>query len=288
MKYFALIGASGFIAPKHFNAIKKTNNKLSLIYDVNDTVGKIDSYFDDSYFTKKFSEFKNFIKSRKNKINYLVICSPNYLHFKFIKFGLQNKLNVICEKPLVLKSNHLNQLKIFEERYKKKVNCIMQLRLDKSLISKIDYLKKNQNFLNIDVRYITTRGDWFLKSWKGDERKSGGLTTNIGIHLFDFLILNFGKPKGYELTYNSIKTAKGILYFDKAKVNWLISIDKLKLPKGFKAKAYRKMNVNGNIIDLSNKFTDLHVQSYKYILKNKGFGLSDVRQSLEMCEKLRK
>ncbi len=286
MKKFALIGASGFIAPKHFNAIKQTGNKLKIIYDLNDTVGKIDSFFTDAYFTLSLNQFKKYLK--QNKLDYLVICSPNYLHFEFIKIGLKNKLDVICEKPLVLKSSQLKKISILEKKYRRKVNCIMQLRLDHELISKINFYKKKKNFLNISVKYITTRGNWFLKSWKGDLRKSGGLTTNIGIHLFDFLIHNFGQPLKSLLKYNTEKTAKGELLFENAKVNWLISVDKSFLPKNSKLNSYRKMIIENKIIDLSNKFTDLHTESYKYILKNRGYGVNEVRDSLELCEKLRK
>jgi len=286
MKKFALIGASGFIAPKHFNAIKQTGNELKIIHDLNDTVGKIDSFFTDTYFTLNFNEFKKYLK--QNKLDYLVICSPNYLHYKFIKIGLKNKMDVICEKPLVLKSSQLKKIKALEKKFKKKVNCIMQLRLDHRLISKINFYKKKKNYLDISVKYITTRGNWFLKSWKGDTKKSGGLTTNIGIHLFDFLIYNFGQPLKSSLKYNSNKTAKGELLFDNAKVTWLISVDKSLLPKNSKLNSYRKMIIEGEMIDLSNKFTDLHTQSYKYILKDKGYGVEEVRDSLELCEKLRK
>ena len=286
MNKFALIGASGFVAPKHFNAIKQTGNELKVIHDLNDTVGKIDSFFTDTYFTLNFNEFKKYLK--QNKLDYLVICSPNYLHYKFIKIGLKNKMNVICEKPLVLKSSQLKKIKALEKKFKKKVNCIMQLRLDHSLISKINFYKKKKDYLDISVKYITSRGNWFLKSWKGDTKKSGGLTTNIGIHLFDFLIYNFGQPLKSSLKYNSNKTAKGELLFDNAKVTWLISVDKSLLPKNSKLNSYRKMIIEGEIIDLSNKFTDLHTQSYKYILKDKGYGVEEVRDSLELCEKLRK
>lgn len=287
MKNFALVGASGFIAPKHFNAIKKTNNNLSLVYDKNDTVGKIDAYFDNSHFILKIENFKKYLKLNKKKLDYLVICLPNYLHFEFIKIGLQNNLNIICEKPLVLNSKQLNELKNLEKKFRKKVNCIMQLRLDKSLISQINKFKKKNNFLNIDVKYVTTRGDWFLKSWKGDTRKSGGLTTNIGIHLFDFLIYNFGEVIDSQLLVNKSKTSKGVLFFKKAKVNWLISVDKNYLPKKSKSQSYRMIKIKNNFINLSNRFTDLHTKSYMNILSNKGFGVEDVRKSLELCEKLR-
>jgi UDP-N-acetyl-2-amino-2-deoxyglucuronate dehydrogenase len=287
MKNFALVGASGFIASKHFNAIKQTRNNLLIIHDINDTVGKIDSFFEDSYFTLSFNEFKRMIKQYKYKLDYLVICLPNYLHYNFIKIGLENKLNVICEKPLVLKSSQLDKLKKLENKYKKKVNCIMQLRLDRSLIAQINKFKRSNDFLNVNVKYITTRGNWFLKSWKGDLKKSGSLTTNIGIHLFDFLIFSFGDIVKTKLIYNSSKTAKGVLFFKKAKVDWLISVDKKFLPKNSTLSSLRKMIIKNKTIDLSNKFTDLHTKSYINVLKNNGFGLEEVRKSLELCEKLR-
>ena len=217
-----------------------------------------------------------------------MICSPNYLHYKYIKLALHNKINVICEKPLVLHSRQLFDIKKLEKKYNKKVNCIMQLRLDKFLISKIKKIKKQKDFLNIKVKYITKRGNWFLKSWKGNPKKSGGLTTNIGIHLFDFLILNFGNPIKSVIKNSNPTTAKGLLKFKNAKVDWLISVDNSKIPKNENSNSYRKMFIGKNVIDLSNNFTDLHTKSYEYILKNKGYGIDEVKESLKLCEKLRK
>ncbi len=296
MKNFVIIGASGFIAPKHFEAIKKTNNKLVAAYDISETAGKIDSYFKNCKYFFNFQKFKKYLQStkKKTKIDYLVICTPNYLHFKYIQFGLKNKLNVICEKPLVLNHKQLLKIANLEKKYKKDVNCIMQLRLNDKLIklkNKIhNTIKKNPNKLfDVKINYITFRGDWFLKSWKGDTFKSGGLTTNIGIHLFDLLCWFFGKYENFKVNLSNAKENKGFLYFKNARVEWLISISSkyLKnLKKGNYAK--RELILDNKRIELSDNFNNLHIKSYSEILKRKGFGTSVVSNSISLTEKLRK
>ena len=290
-----MIGASGYIAPKHFEAIKKTNNNLLAAYDINQTAGKIDSYFKKCKYFFNFNEFEKFIIlfQKKKKIDYLVICAPNYLHYKYIIFGLKNKFNVICEKPLVLKSKQLLKIISLEKKYKKKVNCIMQMRLNKKLI-KIkkeisNTIKKNSNkHYTANINYITFRGDWFLKSWKGDIKKSGGLTTNIGIHLFDLLCWFFGEFKKFKVYLSKPQENRGILYFKNAKVKWLMSISSKYLENNRKnIYAKRELILDGKKIELSDNFINLHTKSYIQILKNRGFGSSTVLSSISLTEKLR-
>jgi len=287
-----MIGASGYIAPKHFEAIKKTKNNLVAAYDVSQTAGKIDSFFKDCKFFFNFKEFQKFINifKKTKKIHFLVICAPNYLHYKYINFGLKNKFEVICEKPLVLKSNHLHNIIKLEKKYKKKVNCIMQLRLNKKLIKykKIieKKIKKNptKTFTG-HINYFTFRGDWFLKSWKGSKKKSGGLTTNIGIHLFDLLYWYFGEYEKFKIYFSSPLENRGVLYFKNVKISWLISISSRHLKKGLTAK--REFIFDKDKIQLSDNFNDLHTKSYDAILKKRGFGTMDVFSSIKLTERLR-
>ena len=292
MKNFIMIGASGYIAPKHFEAIKKTKNNLVAAYDVSQTAGKIDSYFQNCKYFFDFKEFKKHVtKIKKTKrIHFLVICTPNYLHFKYIKFGLINKFEIICEKPLVLSSNHLLKITNLEKKYKTKVNCIMQLRLNNKLINKKKKIEKkiNNNPKKVfegHINYITFRGDWFLKSWKGNQNKSGGLTTNIGIHLFDLLSWYFGEYEEFKIYSSSPVENKGVLFFKNAKISWLISISSKYLKKGVGAK--RELILDKERIQLSDNFNDLHIKSYDEILKNKGFSSLDVFSSIKLTEKLR-
>ncbi len=292
MKNFIMIGASGYIAPKHFEAIKKTKNNLVAAYDVSQTAGKIDSYFKDCKYFFNFKEFQKFVnKIKKNKkIHFLVICTPNYLHYKYIKFGLKNRFEIICEKPLVLSSDHLLKIIKLEKKYKTKVNCIMQLRLNNKLIKckKIIEKKIKKNPIKMfigHINYFTFRGDWFLKSWKGSKKKSGGLTTNIGIHLFDLLSWYFGDYEKFKINYSSLVENKGVIYFKNAKISWLISISSQHLKRGLTAK--RELMLDKNKIQLSDNFNDLHVKSYTEILKKRGFGTIDVFSSIKLTEKLR-
>jgi len=297
MKNFVLIGACGYIAPKHFEAIRNTKNNLIAACDVTQNAGVIDKFFPECKFFFRLKEFEKFIKNfqkKKNKIDYLVICTPNYLHNKFILFGLRNKINVICEKPLILKTKQLNKIYAYQSRYKKKVFCIMQLRLNKNIIKFrkkiINKIKKNPSIqINCKIIYVTFRGDWFLKSWKGNINKSGGLTTNIGIHLFDLLSWLFGDFIKIKVKINNLKTNIGKIQFKNANVNWIISISDKYLNKRRKnIKSIRKLNFDNINLNLSQNFTNMHVVSYKKILEGKGFTVDDVRKSLFIAEKLRK
>ncbi|MDC1148762.1 Gfo/Idh/MocA family oxidoreductase [Pelagibacteraceae bacterium] len=288
MKNFVMVGASGYISSKHFEAIKKTNNNLVAAYDPNQNAGKIDSFFKDCEFFFNYNDFLNYIKKNKKKIDYFVICSPNYLHYKYIILGLRLGFNIICEKPLVLKKKNIKKIIYFEKKYKKKVNCIMQLRLNSDLIKLKKKIEK-QIILNIkkkydvQIDYFTFRGSWFLKSWKGDIKKSGGLATNIGIHLFDLVCWFFGKPIDFKVLKNNNFQNYGNLFFNNANVKWKIYIK----TKNKNQSPRRLMFINKIFYDLSKNFSTLHVKSYKYILNNKGFSAVDSYNSISLVEKIR-
>ena len=287
MKNFIIVGAGGYIAPKHLDAIKKTKNNLLAAYDVAENVGIIDSFFQDSKFFFKFNEFIKFISKNKKTIDYLVICAPNYLHFFYIKLGIKYNLNVICEKPLVLKINEIKKIKSLKKKYTKKIYCILQLRLNKNLQKIQRKIKKEKNIV-AKVNYITFRGDWFFKSWKGNPSKSGGIAINIGIHLFDMLLWFFGDPEKILLYNRDKKSISGKIYFKrKNTVSWLISLKKEDLKK-FKTKNnfYRLLELNNKKVEFSDKFRDLHYESYKMILQNKGFTIFDAEPSLKICNKI--
>lgn len=296
MKNFILVGACGYIAPKHFDAIKQTKNNLIAAYDVTQNAGIVDKYFPKCNFFFKLDQFEEFIQrfQRKKKIDYLVICTPNYLHYKFIIFGLKHSINIICEKPLILKTSQLKKISHFQKISKRKVFCIMQLRLNNNVIKFRKIIRKkilqNSNYLfECKIKYITYRGNWFLKSWKGDPNKSGGLTTNIGIHLFDLLSWFFGIYQNIEIKKNSANTNSGVINFKNAKVRWTISIsDKYLNIKKNKIRSIRELYFGKNKLELSDNFTNMHVLSYKKILEGKGFSINDVKNSLYITERLRK
>ena len=286
MKNFALIGAAGYIAERHVKAIKDLNCDLKFITDPSDTVGYIDKYFPKSKYFKEIERFDRNINRNigsQNSIDFISICSPNYLHDSHIRLGLRNESNVICEKPLVLKKDHLFQMLKLEKKYKKKVFPILQLRLH-PLIQKLKK-EKNSNNKIINLTYITPRGSWYDYSWKGDFDKSGGILFNIGVHFFDMLIWLFGEPRSFRIDYSDFKKCKGKIFLDQAEVNFLLSIDKKDLPH-HEWKPFREIQFDGNKIDFTEGFTDLHLESYKQILNGKGFDIESCIPSIELIEKM--
>ena len=280
---FAIIGCAGYVAPRHLKAIKKTGNELIAAYDINDSVGILDSYFPNCKFFKTENEFKKFILN--NKIDFTSICSPNYLHNKHCKLALNIHSNVICEKPLVLYDRSIPILKELENKTNKKIYNILQLRLHPT-IKKIKKTIDKNKFYNVDLSYITPRGDWYHKSWKGDKKKSGGIETNIGIHFFDMLIWMFGNINNHKIIYRDNQTSIGILELDNATVNFKLSINRKEL-KDFNVDFYRSIKINGNEIRFDNIFGDLHVISYKEIFKGKGFGIDEVIPSISLATNIR-
>jgi UDP-N-acetyl-2-amino-2-deoxyglucuronate dehydrogenase len=296
MKKFALIGAAGYIAPRHLEAIKKTGNQLVAAMDINDSVGVMDSYFPDAEFFTVFEEFAAFVEDealKGNKLDFISICSPNYLHSSHMKFALKNGIDVICEKPLVLCSEELDSLKDYEQTYKAQVNSILQLRLHPSIIALKEKVAEAplDKIFNVELTYMTSRGKWYMKSWKGFEHMSGGVATNVGVHFYDMLHYVFGKLKYSEVHYRDTKTASGYLEYERANVKWFLSIDENNLPhnavKGEK-RTFRSVSIGNEEIEFSSGFTDLHTESYQKVLCNEGFGIDENSYAIQTVELIRK
>ena len=295
MKNFVLIGAAGYIAPRHMMAIKETGNNLIAAYDPYDGVGIIDSYFPMAHFFTEFERFDRHIEKLKREgstIDYVSICSPNYLHDSHIRYGLRIGANVICEKPLVLNPWNVNALIDLEKDYDNKVSTVLQLRHHNAILdlkSKIDNGPKDKVY-DINLTYITSRGNWYYTSWKGDESKSGGIASNIGVHFFDMLQWIFGSMQDFTLNEKSNDTYAGTLLLKSAKVNWYLSINGENLPESVKRKGiatYRTLSIEGEEIEFSKGFTDLHTVSYKEILEGKGYGLEDAKNAIEIVSQIR-
>jgi UDP-N-acetyl-2-amino-2-deoxyglucuronate dehydrogenase len=289
MKHFALIGVGGFVAVRHLRAIKETGNTLVAALDKSDSVGVLDSYFPAADFFVEYERFDRHIdklKRQGTKIDYVSICSPNYLHDSHIRFALRSSADAICEKPLVLNPWNIDALKVIEKETGKKVYTILQLRLHPSIAA----LKKQIDegpagkIYDIDLSYITSRGHWYYISWKGDTQKSGGIATNIGVHFFDMLTWIFGEVKENVVHISEPNRAAGYLILEKARVRWFLSIDFQDLPQDVKGKGqrtFRSITVDGSAFEFSEGFSDLHTQSYIHTLNGDGFHLDDARRSIE-------
>ena len=294
-KNYALIGAAGYIAPRHMKAIKDTGGQLIAAYDPNDSVGIIDSYFPQAAFFTEFERFDRHLEKLKRqgiKIDYVVVCSPNYLHDAHIRFGLRYGADVICEKPIVLNPWNLDALEEMEVETGKKVFTILQLRLHANIIEleKKVVNKTTENIFDISLTYIAARGSWYYASWKGDKEKSGGIATNIGVHFFDMLGWVFGELKENVVHLHTHDRAAGLLRFEKANVRWFMSINYETLPQEVKDKAmrtYRSITIDGEEIEFSQGFTELHTRSYEDILSGEGFPMSASRQAIETVYKIR-
>lgn len=295
MKNFALIGAAGFIAPRHLKAIKETGNNLVAAMDKFDSVGIIDSYFPHADFFTEFERFDRHIdklRRQGHKVDYVSICSPNYLHDSHIRFALRQQADAICEKPLVLNPWNVDALAEIEKETGKKIYTILQLRLHPSIIKLREEVLAGDptKIYDVDLTYITSRGKWYHHSWKGEEQKSGGIATNIGIHFFDMLLWIFGEVKATKLEKYELDHASGLIKLAKANVHWSLSINEEHLPDPIKAqgkRTYRSLQMNGREIEFSDGFTDLHTISYQEILKGNGFGLQEARPSIELAHQIR-
>lgn len=295
MKNFALIGVAGYIAPRHLQAIKETGNNLVAALDRSDTVGVMDSYFPNADFFTEFERFDRHIEKLRRKgtnLDYVSICTPNYLHDSHIRFALRHHADAICEKPLVLNPWNVDALKEIEKETGKRINTILQLRLHPSIIALREKVKSGpvDNIYDIDLRYITSRGHWYHISWKGEQAKSGGIATNIGIHFFDMLIWVFGKVKEVKTIKMEADHAEGFIQLEKARVKWFLSINYDHIPADVKAKGkrtFRTLTMGGEEIEFSEGFTELHIKSYQEILKGNGFGLDDARASIELVHQIR-
>jgi UDP-N-acetyl-2-amino-2-deoxyglucuronate dehydrogenase len=293
---FALIGAGGYIAPRHMKAIKETNNILVSALDKCDSVGIMDSYFTNADFFLESERFDRHLdklrRQGEKKIEYVSICSPNYLHDSHIRLALRNGAHAICEKPLVLNPWNIDALSIIEKETGKKINNILQLRLHDSIIElkkRIENGPKDKIY-DIDLTYITSRGHWYFMSWKGDSSKSGGIATNIGIHFFDMLIWIFGDVLDNIVHYYSENKAGGFLQLKNARVRWFLSIDSNDLPERIKQtgqRTYRSILIDNKETEFSEGFGDLHTQSYKAIIEGKGFGLETSYPSINTVYNIR-
>jgi len=296
MKNFALIGAAGYIAPRHMKAIKDTGNNLIAALDKNDSVGILDSYFPDADFFTEFERFDRHLEKLKRlgkKIDFVSVCSPNYLHDAHIRFGLRIGADVICEKPVVLNPWNIDALEEIEKETGHQVFTILQLRLHPAIIAlkeKIDAAPPGKKHV-VDLQYITSRGHWYHTSWKGDITKSGGIATNIGVHFFDMLMWVFGSVVENNVTLHTKTTASGSLELEKASVNWMLSIDVNTLPENVRAagkRTFRTLTIDGDAFEFSEGFTELHTQSYNDIISGKGFPMSESKKAIELVHKIRK
>jgi len=294
MKNFALIGAGGYIAPRHMKAVKETGNNLIAALDKHDSVGILDSYFPEAEFFVEFERFDRHLEKLKRlgtHTDYVTVCSPNYLHDAHIRFGLRIGADVICEKPLVLNPWNIDGLIEIERETGKKISTILQLRLHPAIIGLKEKVQKNPDKkYDIDLRYITSRGHWYHISWKGDSQKSGGIATNIGIHFFDMLIWIFGDVKTNEVIQHSSDTASGKLELERANINWFLSIDANTLPTDVKQagkRTFRSLTIDDEAFEFSEGFTELHTRSYEEILKGNGFPVQEARKSIELVHAIR-
>lgn len=295
MANFALIGAAGYIAPRHLKAIADTGNNLVAAYDKFDSVGRLDASFPNCAFFTEQEQFERYIeklKGTKDEVQWLSICTPNYTHDPFIRYGLRNGMDVICEKPVVLHSSSLEELIKIEEETGHKAYNILQLRLHDSIVAlkeKVDAGPKDKKY-DIVLTYITSRGKWYFASWKGDNHKSGGVATNIGVHFYDMLQWIFGPVKQSVVNVESFDRVAGVLELERAHVKYFLSINADCLPPNAvqgEKKTYRTLNIDGDEFEFSAGFTELHTKSYQKILSGEGFRISEARNCIRIVEQIR-
>lgn len=295
MKKFALIGAAGYIAPRHMKAIKDTGNNLLAAYDPYDGVGIMDSFFPDAdYFTEfeRFDRHVDRLKRNNSKIDFVSVCSPNYLHDSHIRFGLRSGADVICEKPIVLNPWNIDALKAVEKDLDQNIYTILQLRHHdaiKALKRKVENSPEDKIF-DIDLTYLTSRGKWYYTSWKGELEKSGGIATNIGVHFFDMLTWIFGSLVEQEVHLHTHDRASGTMVLERANVRWFLSINYDVIPENEKAqgkRTYRSITVDGEEIEFSRGFTELHTSSYQAVLQGRGFRIGDTMEAIQIVHNIR-
>ena len=295
MKNFALIGAAGYIAPRHMKAIKDTDNNLIAALDTFDSVGIIDSHFPKADFFVEFERFDRHVEKLKRKgaqLDYVSVCSPNFLHDSHIRFGLRQGADVICEKPIVLNPWNIDALEEKEKETGKNIYNILQLRLHKSVMElkkKIEAAPKDKVF-DIDLTYLTSRGNWYYTSWKGDMAKSGGIATNIGVHFYDMLMWIFGNVKQNIVHLHTHDRAAGYLELERARVRWFLSINYDVIPQSIKetgARTHRSILIENEEFEFSEGFTELHTRSYEDILSGGGFRIGAARKAIELVHDIR-
>lgn len=291
---FGLIGLGGFIAERHLKILKGLSQNLVICHDIVDSVGIIDRYYPKAKFELNYKKYLKLLK--KNKVKYNIICSPNYLHFKQISDTLKLGINVIVEKPPVLRSHQLKEIISLEKKFKAKCFVIFQLRFNKKLIQLKNKVKKNtfktekgKKKFNVNLNYITTRGDWYKKSWKTDSKKSGGIIFNIGIHFFDLIFWIFGHPTSNNIKFKNKTYCEGVINTDTANIKWLLSTDANYLPSKIKKKRqnfFREIKINGKVFEFSKTFDDLHLQNYISILKDRKPDISSCSDLVSFAEKI--
>jgi UDP-N-acetyl-2-amino-2-deoxyglucuronate dehydrogenase len=297
MKNFALIGAAGYIAPQHLQAIRATGNKLIAAVDPSDSVGILDRFFPDARFFTEIERFDRFLEklrrqSEDDRAHYLSICSPNYLHDAHVRLALRLHANAICEKPLVINPWNLNALAELEQEFSKRIYCVLQLRLLPSMVALREKLLNSSNRAKSDIclTYITPRGPWYHTSWKGQENRSGGVATNIGVHFFDLLNWIFGPVESQEVHLSTPSKMSGCVELAWARARWFLSLDRNDLPpdrRGDQNTAFRSILMDGQELEFSTGFTDLHTEVYQDILAGGGFGVDDARPAIELVHKIR-
>ena len=296
MKNFGLIGVAGYVAARHLNAIKQTGNQLLAALDKSDSVGILDSYFPNADFFIEFERFDRHLETLKYEhdlqLDYVSICTPNYLHDAHVRFALRHGADAICEKPLVLNPWNIDKLVHVERESGKRIWNILQSRLHPSIVSLKDKVMNgpSDKRYEVDLTYLTSRGNWYLNSWKGDESKSGGIATNIGIHFFDMLTWIFGPVERNEVHIHTPSKAAGYLELEKARVRWFLSVDSADLPNSIREKgqrSYRSIRIDDNEMEYSTGFADLHTHSYKNILEGRGFGIEETRQAIQIVHDIR-
>ncbi len=296
-KKFAIIGVAGFIAPKHLKAIYETDNELVAAIDPHDSVGILDSYFPATRFFTEIERFDRYLEKRRRQddtesVDYVSICTPNYLHDAHVRQALRVQAHAICEKPLVINPWNLDQMRELEQEYRRRVYCVLQLRLHPA----VQQLKReldtqlDSDRREIDLTYVTRRGSWYHRSWKGSTEKSGGLIMNIGVHFFDLLLWLFGPAERSLVHQKTPQKVSGYMELERARVRWFLSVDADDLPDQVKAQggyAYRSMKIDGEELDLSAQFTDLHTEVYRDILDGGGFGIEDARPAIDLVHNIR-
>jgi UDP-N-acetyl-2-amino-2-deoxyglucuronate dehydrogenase len=300
MKNFALTGVGGFIAPRHLKAIRDTGSRLVAAVDPKDSVGVLDQFGFDVRFFTEIERFDRYLEKLRRgpedgRIDYLSVCSPNYLHDAHCRLGLRMKADVICEKPLVINPWNLDALQELEQESGQRIWTILQLRAHEKLIQLRDKLAAEASrgsVRNHDVvlTYVTSRGPWYDVSWKGQSEKSGGIPTNIGIHFFDMLMWMFGKAEGAKIHVNEARRMSGYLELERARVKWFLSVDNRDVPREVRAAGkttFRSISVDGSEVEFSEGFTDLHTRVYELTLAGKGFGIQDARPSIELVHEMR-
>lgn len=293
MANFAITGVAGYIAPRHLKAIKDTGNTLLAAADPHDSVGILDQYFPDAAFFTEIERFDRHLEKQRRRdpsqqLNYMSICSPNHLHDAHIRLALRLDASAICEKPLVLKPSNLDYLQELEAEHVGSVHTILQLRVHPKLLELRDTLRKqNGRRHSVRLTYITSRGKWYKYSWKGDAEKSGGVAMNIGIHFFDLIIWLFGSVNATRVNLREPERIGGQLELENADVQWFLSIDANDLPKEAEGRTYRSITVDGQEIEFSGGFTDLHTRVYEETLAGRGFGIDDARPSIELVDQIR-